>query len=136
MGKVPEDSFISTDAENGYGIALEKYQNDYSLVLAKKNANTGDVWQEWSYPQSYEDGTRVPNDKAYPTRLKLGIKEQSLQRLFEFSSMIWGSDKGKFAEYLRKLATHVEKDEDYESSGTFNESSYKPNDNDDSNIPF
>ena len=91
MAKIQEDKFIQTDEDKGYGIAVDEYNGTYSLALARKN-DKGDVWQEWSFTQMYSDGKHVPADKAYPTRMRLGTKEQAIQRLEQLIMMIEGRD--------------------------------------------
>jgi len=50
-------------------ILVEKYKNEYALVLAKKGDKGGTVWKKWVYPQI---GKGKIAEKAIPLKIPLG----------------------------------------------------------------
>lgn len=89
MPKISEDKFIEVNEKWGQGIAIDKYNNEYSIVSARKNQND-EIWMEWGYPQKYKDGKNIPNEKAIPWKVPLGVKEQALQYLEKLIFIIEG----------------------------------------------
>lgn len=92
MAKIEENNFIQTNEQYGDGIAIDTYKDEYSLVAAKKNTKTGDIWASWGYPQIREDGENVPGKKCIPWKLNLGLREQAIQRLEQLIMLIEGRD--------------------------------------------
>lgn len=85
MGNVDEKHFIELNEKYGDGIALNQYNNEYSIVQARKSQD-GDIWMEWCHPAK-KDG---PGEKKFPLKVSLGMKEQAVQILEKIIYMIEG----------------------------------------------
>jgi len=97
MPKINEADYIETNEQYSRGIAIDRYKNEISIVSADKNKDTGDIWPNWCYPQKRANGENVPGEKAIPMKLRLGLKEQAIQRLEQLIMVIEG--RGGTGEY-------------------------------------
>ena len=62
----------------GDGILLDEYKNEFSLVAAKRK--DGKTFMEWVYPQK-RDGSRAPQEKSLPWKIKLGPRDEAIKVL-------------------------------------------------------
>jgi len=65
MAAINEELFVEMN-EYGDGIYPNEYDGLWSIGVARKNKDTGDVWAEWAYPQKREDGKSVAGAKTFP----------------------------------------------------------------------
>lgn len=94
MGKINDEMFILTNDKYGEGIAVDYYQNEVSLMRAKMNKDTGDIWPEWVFPQRRQDGKNVPGEKALPWKLTLGVREDAIRKMETLLKIIEMGGKG------------------------------------------
>jgi len=86
-----EDKFFIKDEDSAYGegILVDEYNNNWSLVSARKGKD-GTVYMQWAYPQK-RDGSKGPIDKSVPWKIKIGdSKAAAASRLRELALMIEG----------------------------------------------
>ena len=94
MPKINDTDFIEINHQHGWGIAVNKYLNEYSIISARRNAN-GDIWPDWVYLQDFDkDGTRIPG-KTRPMGVTLGLKPKAIQTLEQLIMMIEGRTQRK-----------------------------------------
>src|SRR3990172_2480988 len=75
-----EITFKLQNSEYNEVLLLEKYGDNYGIVLAQESKNgNGTVYKRWIYPQKGKD--KVPAEKAIPWRIPLGNRQQSLALL-------------------------------------------------------
>jgi len=62
---------------SNYGevIIVEKYNDQYSLVLGKKGEKGGTIFKTWGYPQFKKE----PGKKAIPWKLPLGNRDDAVK---------------------------------------------------------
>lgn len=67
-------------AESHYNevLLLEKYGDNYGIVLSQESKQGGTNYKRWVYPQRRVDNKNEPADKAIPHRIPLGSKTQAL----------------------------------------------------------
>jgi len=86
MGDVEEKDFILLDEKWGDGICVDRYKNEVSICLAKKNEQ-GEVWKTWGFIQK---PGKVPADKSMPWKVTLGVEQQALQLLDRLALIVRG----------------------------------------------
>jgi len=80
MPSIDEKMFLETNEKYGDGVAINVYNNEISIVAAKKTEG-GEIYMEWGYPQKRQDGKNVPGQKGIPWKISLGVKEDAVHKL-------------------------------------------------------
>jgi len=96
------------DSRFGDGVVLNEYRNEFSLVAAKQK--DGKTFMEWMYPQK-KDGSKAPNEKSLPWKIKLGSKEEAIRLLKFFLERLEGggsASSGAPRQQTRRVAEPVE----------------------------
>ena len=88
MASIEESKFVRVNEQYGDGVAVDTYNGEISLVSAKQNADTGDIWMEWVYPAKRADGKSVPGEKMLPWKIRLGSREQALTILVKLAGIL------------------------------------------------
>lgn len=86
MGNIEPKDFIETNEKYGSGIAVNRYKNEVSIVMARQDKD-GQIWMDWGYLKKSKNET---SDKPIPWRLNLGLQEQAVQILEKLIYMIEG----------------------------------------------
>ena len=86
MGTITEQDFIMTNEKYGDGIAINRYKNEVSIVMAKKDKD-GQIWMGWGHLKTGKDKI---SDKSMPWRINLGFQDQAVQILEKLIYMIEG----------------------------------------------
>ena len=87
MPTIEESKFIRVSEQYGDGVAIDIYENVISVVAAKQNADTGEIWMEWAFTSKREDGKSVPG-KMLPWKIRLGSREQALTILVKLAGIL------------------------------------------------
>lgn len=74
-----EESIVITDEKYRKGIALDEYQQEFSIV-AMEEGKTGGNYMKWGYPQK-PGKDRGPTEKSMPWKISLGNRHQAVARL-------------------------------------------------------
>ena len=81
------------------GITLEEYQGKYSIKACKRYESQGQekVGYDWSFPQEWDKDKRsfVPREKAAPSGVYLGSKEEATKALNEFLTRLSAKQTGQ-----------------------------------------
>lgn len=80
---IKKDEFIIIDQKYKEGIAIDRYNNEVQLVVAKEG-DDGVVRARWCFPEIKKE----PSKKAIPWKLTLGVKEQAIQALERLLYMV------------------------------------------------
>jgi len=88
MPAIDEKCFIETNPKYGEGIAIDTYQNEISLVAARKAEDTGEIFMQWVYPLRKVDDKAVPSEKMLPWKIRLGSREQALTTLVKLAGIL------------------------------------------------
>ena len=88
MPAIDEKCFIETNPKYGEGIAIDTYQNEISLVAARKAEDTGEIFMQWVYPLRKVDDKAVPSEKMLPWMFRLGSREQALTILVKLAGIL------------------------------------------------
>ena len=73
-----EVSFAIEGSQYNERIMINKYGDQYSLVLGREGQGNGTVYMQWGHPS---DKDKKPRPKAIPWRLPLGNYVQARQML-------------------------------------------------------
>ena len=88
MPTIEESKFVRVNEQYGDGIAVDTYNGEISLVAAKQNSDTGEIWMEWTFPAKRSDGKSVPGEKMLPWKIRLGSREQALTTLVKLAGIL------------------------------------------------
>ena len=88
MPSIDASKFILMNEQYGEGIAINTYQNEISLVSARKKEETGEIFMQWVYPVRNADGKSVPGEKMLPWKIRLGSREQALTTLVKLAGIL------------------------------------------------
>ena len=88
MPSIDASKFILMNEQYGEGIAIDTYQNEISLVSARKKEETGEIFMQWVYPVRNADGKSVPGEKMLPWKIRLGSREQALTILVKLAGIL------------------------------------------------
>ncbi|NCP03494.1 MAG: hypothetical protein GW861_08985 [Deltaproteobacteria bacterium] len=81
------------DSQYGDGVMLNKYQETYSLIAAKKGqGEKGTVYMTWCYPQL--KGNTIA-EKAIPMKITLGGRQTAINILKEILAQLEGTPKAQ-----------------------------------------
>jgi hypothetical protein len=83
----------------GDGILLNEFRGEFSLVAAK--SKDGKTLMEWVYPQK-RDGSRAPQEKSLPWKIKLGTKDEAIQALRFFLAQLEGAPASNYKTKSRR----------------------------------
>jgi hypothetical protein len=62
-------------------LMIEKYGDNYGIVLAQESKEGGTNYKRWVFPQRRVDGKNIPAEKAIPLRIPLGPHNQAVTLL-------------------------------------------------------
>ena len=88
MPSIDASKFILITEQYGEGVAVDTYQNEISLVSARKKEETGEIFMQWVYPVRNADGKSVPGEKMLPWKIRLGSREQALTTLVKLAGIL------------------------------------------------
>ena len=82
---------IFWDRNSGYGIMLDKYNDNYSLVAGRKSEKDGAQYKDWCFLSKWENGGPVPDDKKRPMGVYFGDRQKAIEALEFFLKALKGS---------------------------------------------
>ncbi len=90
---IEHDNFILTNKQYDSGIALDEYNDKYSIVSAYLNKD-GQVALKWVFQQKWDKEAKksVPG-KNMPLKIELGTREEAVETLKDLLMMLgWSED--------------------------------------------
>ena len=75
---------------SGFGILLDKYNDNYSLVAGKEHEKDGVQYKDWIFLGRWENGQAVPDTKKRPMGVYFGSKEKAIEGLEFFLKALKG----------------------------------------------
>ena len=81
-----ENTFTITNEQYKVGCVLEEYQGSYNICAAQQGQD-GKIYLRWCYNQTKE---RKPSEKTVPVKIGLGSKDQAIEMLETFVSILKG----------------------------------------------
>lgn len=73
MGNVDEKRYIQLNKEKDYGVGLNEYNGNYTIVMCRRGKVTDDIWMDWCQIKGQE--------AIIPQGVKLGSKENTIKIL-------------------------------------------------------
>jgi hypothetical protein len=85
---IDHDRFILTNEQYDSGIALDEYNDKYSIASAYLNKN-GQVALKWVFQQKWDKDTKksVPG-KNMPLKIELGTRDEAIETLKDLLRML------------------------------------------------
>lgn len=78
------------DSQYGDGVALDEYNGEISLVMARQGSDEK-IYLKWGFPQSKD---RTPIDKSIPWKVKIGDDKAEAVKILRrvIDALVGGSD--------------------------------------------
>jgi len=76
------------DRNKGYGVALNEYNGNYSLVASRDK--DGVIYKDWVFLSKWQNSKAVPDDKKRPMGIYMGDKQSAIECLEYFLGVMKG----------------------------------------------
>ena len=83
-----DSTFCETDMQYHNGVCLEEYNGEIGICRANRGKD-GKIYVKWGHPQVKD---KKPSEKPIPWKVTLGTKEQAIEMLETFVSILKGAE--------------------------------------------